>query len=87
MDRVVDRLRQFDTRWGYNWKRGNVGDPSLDVVDYHYGPGADEGSTQVYIIDIVGGHCGASPGAAWIDVTGATISAGAIGRWTGRGRF
>src|SRR5690606_27062568 len=22
MDRLVDRLRQFDTRWGYNGKRG-----------------------------------------------------------------
>jgi len=87
MDRVVDRLRLHDTRWGYNWKRGRVGDPSLDVVDYHYGPGSDEGATRVYIIDVIGGHCGSSPRPSWNDVTQITRDAGAIGRWTGRGRF
>ncbi len=44
MDAVVDTLRTYDTRWGYNWKRGNVGDPSMDVIDYHWGAGRDEGS-------------------------------------------
>jgi hypothetical protein len=87
MDRLVDRLRQYDTRWGYNGKRGNTGDPSQDVVDYHYGRGADEGSTEVYIIDIMGGHCGSNPTPAWIDQTQVTANAGTIGRWTGRGRF
>jgi len=87
MDRVVDRLRQYDTRWGYNWKRGRVGDPSLDVVDYHWGPGPDEGSTDVYIIDIIAGHCGPNPSPTWNDVTEITYSSGTIGRWTGRGRF
>ena len=87
MDRVVDRLRQYDTRWGYNWKRGNVGDPSKDVVDYHWGSGPDESSTEVYIIDIIGGHCGSNPSPTWIDVTDVTYNNGAIGRWTGRGRF
>ena len=87
MDRLVDRLRQYDTRWGYNWKRGNVGDPSKDVVDYHHGAGPDEGSTEVYIIDVIGGHCGPSPSPAWGDVTDVTYQGGTIGRWTGRGRF
>ena len=87
MDRVVDRLRTFDSRWGYNWKRGNVGDPSLDVVDYNYGSQRDEGTTDVYIIDVVGGHCGNSPSPNWLDQTDATRSQGAVGRWTGRGRF
>ena len=87
MDLVVDTLRTYDTRWGYNWKRGNVGDPSMDVIDYHFGAGRDEGSTEVYIIDIIGGHCGASPSPSWNDVTGATAAGGSIGRWTGRGRF
>ena len=86
-DRVVDRLRQYDTRGGYNWKRGNVGDPSKDVVDYHHGAGPDEGSTEVYIIDIIVGHCGSSPGPGWGDVTDVTYQGGSIGRWTGRGRF
>ncbi len=87
MDRLVDRLRTYDTRWGYNWKRGVVGDPSLDVVDYNWGNNADEGSTQVYIIDVIAGHCGSNPQASWIDVTDVTFGGGSIGRWTGRGRF
>jgi hypothetical protein len=87
LDLVVDTLRTHDTRWGYNWKRGNVGDPSMDVVDYHYGAGSSEGSSDVYIIDIIGGHCGSSPGPVWNDVTDVTRGQGTIGRWTGRGRF
>ncbi|MGQ0735695.1 MAG: hypothetical protein ACT4QD_18835 [Acidobacteriota bacterium] len=87
MDLLVDTLRTHDTRWGYNWKRGNVGDPSLDVVDYHWGRGASEGSTEVYIIDVIGGHCGSSPSPSWNDVTAITYNNGGVGRWTGRGRF
>lgn len=87
MDRLVDRLRQNDSRWGYNWKRGNVGDPSKDVIDYHFGPGPDEGSTDVYIIDVIAGHCGPNPSPGWTDVTASTAAGGTIGRWTGRGRF
>lgn len=87
VDRVVDELRKEDNRWGYNWKRGNVGDPSLDVIAYHHGPGPSEGSTAVYIIDIILQHCGNSPIAAWIDQTQATADSRSIGRWTGRGRF
>lgn len=87
MDRLVDRLRQFDTRWGYNGKRGNSGDPSHDVVAYNFGAGRDEGTTSVYIVDVIVGHCGNNPGGAWIDQTGETARQGSIGRWTGRGRF
>jgi hypothetical protein len=87
MDRVVNELRKYDTRWGYNGKRGNANDPSFDVVDYHYGPGPDEGSTDVYIIDIIGGHCGSSPQPGWGDVTDVTRQNGTIGRWISRGRF
>ena len=35
MDYLVDKLREEDNRWGYNGKRGNVNDPSQDIVDYH----------------------------------------------------
>ena len=69
LDLVVDTLRTHDTRWGYNGKRGNLGDPSHDVVDYHYGAGPSHGSGQVYIVDILGGHCGPSPSPSWNDVT------------------
>jgi len=87
MDLVVDELRRQDTRWGYNGKRGNVGDPSKDVIDYHWGRGEDENSTDVYIIDIITGHCGNNPSVGWGDVTDVTFGSGTIGRWTSRGRF
>lgn len=87
MDQVVDTLRTYDTRWGYNGKRGNSNDPSKDVVTYHYGSGPDNLSTDVFIIDVINGHCGATPSAGWNDVTAATINGGTIGRWISRGRF
>jgi hypothetical protein len=80
--RLVYELRQIDTRWGFNWKRGNIGDLSEDVVNYHFGAGPDENSTNVYVVDVIGGHCGGNPGPNWLDQTGATRAAGTIGRWT-----
>ncbi len=86
MDTVVDTLRLRDTRWGYNGKRGNSNDPSLDVIAYNWGSQPDEGTINVYIVDILLSHCG-SPSPAWIDQTQATADGGSIGRWTSRGRF
>jgi hypothetical protein len=83
LDAVVDRLRQTDDRWGYNWKRGVIGDPSEDVVDYHWGDGPREGSPDTYVVDVIAGHCGDDPQPAFIDVT----LPGVLGLWTGRGRF
>ena len=80
--RVVQALRQRDSRWGLNWKRGNRGDMSQDVVTYNFGAGPDEDTTNVYIIDMIGGHCGPSPTWNWEDVTAVTAERGAIGRWT-----
>ena len=80
--RLVYQLRQIDTRWGLNWKRGRIGDLSEDVVTYNFGAGPDENSTNVYIIDVIGGHCGGNPGPNWQDQTQATRNAGTIGRWT-----
>lgn len=87
MNYLVDTLRTHDSRFGFNGKRGNAADPSKDAVAYHYGDGPDENSTDVYIIDVINGHCGPTPSAAWNDVTDITISSGTIGRWTSRGRF
>ncbi len=80
---IVRRLREVDPRWGFNWKRGNVGDLSKDVVDYHWGGGVSEGSADVYIVDVITDYCGPSMGANWTDVT----DNGAIGRWTLAGRL
>jgi hypothetical protein len=80
--RLVHQLRQIDTRWGFNWKRGNIGDLSQDVVTYNFGPGPDENTTNVYIIDVISAHCGGNPGPNWNDVTDDTQRGGTIGRWT-----
>ena len=81
MDRSVDALRAVDGRYGYNAKRGNMNDPSVDVVSYHYGNNPDfQGSPQVYIFDLIGGHCGASPFVVWNDVTDITFQSGTLGR-------
>jgi hypothetical protein len=82
MFEAVRRLRARDNRFGLNWKRGNFGDLSQDIVNYNYGSEADEGTRQVYIVDIIGGHCGPNPSWAWIDQTEATRSAGTVGVWT-----
>jgi hypothetical protein len=81
IDKLIDRLRTKDLRWGYNGKRGNPNDPSQDIVDYHYGAGDSQNNTQVYIIDVLFQHCGNSPSPAWIDQTAATAASNTIGRW------
>jgi hypothetical protein len=89
LDYIVDRLRTLDTRWGYNGKPNrsaadNSGVPVVaagDEIAYHFGAGSDEGSPDVYLIDILIGHCGTP-------VLGYRIFTGEEpGRWTGAGRF
>ena len=84
MDRAVDALRAVDGRYGYNCKRGNCNDPSLDVVSYYYraDPNAFQGNMDVYIFDIMGGHCGPTPSVIWNDVTDITYQSGTLGRTT-----
>lgn len=77
--RLVQRLRQEDTRWGLNWKRGRIGDLSQDIVTYNWGSEADEGTRQIYVVDVIAGHCGPSPGAFWLNQTGV---GGADAIWT-----
>ncbi len=87
---IMDRLRQLDTRWGYNAKptrtaADNGGVPVVaagDEVLYNYGSGADEGNTnEVYAVDILEQHCG-NPRPTWRVFTGEEPV-----RWTGAGRF
>jgi hypothetical protein len=60
IDAVVAYLRQLDTRFGYNAKptRANVNSIIAgDEIAYHWGSDAPEGSPNVYLIDVLGGHC------------------------------
>lgn len=81
MNILVDRLREKDLRWGFNGKLGDPNNPALDEVAYHYGAGAELNSTEVYSFDVIGGHCGAAPGASWFDISDRP------GIWITRGRF
>jgi hypothetical protein len=82
MDRVVDAMRAYDGRYGYNCKRGNCNDASHDVVSYYYrGEYPDiQGRFEVYIFDIIAGHCGPTPSTVWLDVTDVTATQGTVGR-------
>lgn len=90
LDYIVDELRKQDTRWGYNAKptRGpsdNGGQPVIaagDEIAYNYGAGPDEGTRNVYLIDVLAGHCGPTPSVTWRDFTGEEP-----GIWTSLGRF
>ena len=82
MDEAVRLLRLEDTRWGYNCKRGNCNDPSIDVIDYFWGIGDGQESTDVYLIDIIGAVCpDGDQSPAWIDQTDVTHEEGTVGRW------
>ena len=80
MELALVALRELDTRWGYNCKRGDCDDPSIDVVDYFYGIGSEAASqerAEVYIIDIIGAVCpGGNQSPSWTDQTGL-----GLGRW------
>jgi hypothetical protein len=58
--RVVQRLRSQDDRFGLNWKRGNVGDLSQDVIAYNHSNVPDDQATarHTYGWDVIGNHCG-----------------------------
>lgn len=90
LDRVIDHFRTFDTRWGYNAKptrtpSQNGGRPVIaagDEAAYNFSSQADEGTTQVHLVDMLISHCGGSPSLGWRVFTGEEP-----GRWTGLGRF
>jgi hypothetical protein len=76
--RVVQALRQRDSRWGLNNKRGFQG-LSDDIVAYNPTAGPDNGAQQIYIWDVISGHGGPNPGPNWLDVTDDTWAAGQSG--------
>jgi hypothetical protein len=81
--RVLSALRQRDSRWGLNQKRGNQG-MSQDIVTYNPTAGPDNTAQQIYLFDTIGGHCGSSPSWNWGDVTDVTWEAGGAGLCSNR---
>jgi hypothetical protein len=89
-DRIVDRLRQYDTRFAYNAKptrtaADNNGFPVIaagDEITFFAGAGTAQGSPNVYAFDILSDHCGVRPSQ---DVFRNIAPEPAI--WTGAGRF
>lgn len=89
-DRIVDRLREYDTRFGYNAKptrtaADNNGFPVIaagDEITFFAGEGNAEGSPNVYGFDILSDHCGVRPTQ---DVFRNIAPEPAV--WTGAGRF
>ena len=82
MDEAIRQLRLTDTRWGYNCKRGNCNEISIDIANYFWGIGDGIDSQEVYIIDIISAVCpDGNQGPSWQDQTGATHEEGAVGVW------
>jgi hypothetical protein len=89
---MVDSLRAYDTRFGYNAKptrrEEEEGYPIIaagDEITYFAGAGAAQGSPLVYAIDILFNHCDVEDGGQ-PSVTFRNI-APEPANWTGAGRF
>jgi hypothetical protein len=88
-DYVIDRLRQYDTHFGYNAKptRGpadNNGFPVIaagDEFTFFAGSGPAQGSSAVYAFDMLFDHCGSRPELTYRDIAPEPAI------WTGAGRF
>jgi hypothetical protein len=89
-DRIVDRLREYDTRFGYNAKPtrtavDNNGFPVTaagDEITFFAGAGTAQGSPNVHAFDILSDHCGVRPSQ---DVFRNIAPEPAV--WTSVGRF
>ena len=89
-DRIVDRMRQYDTRFGYNAKPtrtpvDNGGFPVIaagDEISFFAGAGNAQGSASTYTFDMLFGHCGPNPQQNVFRNISPEPSI-----WTGAGRF
>jgi hypothetical protein len=89
-DRIIDRLRQYDLRFGYNGKptktpEENGGFPVIaagDELTFFAGAGTAQGSRVVYAVDMLFNHCGDRPEITWRNFTGEEEAF-----WSGAGRF
>ena len=86
---MVSNLRTFDRRFGFNAKptRANA-IIAGDEIAYHYGSDAPEGSPNVYLWDILGGHCtGVLPGDPSRVTPVYRPFTDEFGRWTAAAQF
>jgi hypothetical protein len=89
-DRMIDRLRQYDTRFGYNGKptrtaADNNGFPVIaagDELVFFAGAGTAQNSRNVHAVDMLFNHCGPTPELTFRNFTGDEEAF-----WTGAGRF
>jgi hypothetical protein len=65
MDRVVDALRLEDSRWGYSRRRDPSAEVSQDVIAYNYSADPDDGTLNVYAVDILHSQCGGNSTPTW----------------------
>jgi hypothetical protein len=77
--RLLQALRQRDSRWGLNYKRGNRGDLSQDIITYNGTDQPDGAIARIYLVDTISGHCGGNPQPDFNDVSAATWTAGQQG--------
>ena len=90
IDYIVNRLRQIDTRFGYNAKPTRAWVPSIiagDEIAYHYGSDAPDGSPNAYAIDVLGGHCTGVSGDQDRHTPDYRPFFNEFVRWTGAGAF
>jgi hypothetical protein len=57
--RLVQALRQLDSRWGLNYKRGHH-ELSHDIITYNGTDEPDNGADHIYLVDVISGveDCG-----------------------------
>lgn len=84
LDLVVDTLRVGDPRWGYACRpAGACATPVEDVIAYYGAAGAPTtGAVGIWIVDVIGNWCGATPTATY-----QALPYDAARAWTSRGRF
>jgi hypothetical protein len=90
IDYIVGNLRSIDRRFGYNAKPTRASVPSIiagDEIAYHYGSDAPEGSPNVYLVDVLGGHCTGVSGDPDRHTPDYRVFYDEYGRWTAAGAF
>jgi len=85
IDYIVTRLRQIDQRFGFNAKPTRAWVPSIiagDEIAYHHGSDPSEGSPNVYLVDVLGGHCTGISGDQDRHTPDYRVFYDEFGRWT-----